>query len=185
MNDIELDDRLLEFSEKTRKAFHFLESEYMYYRNELERSNYKSMKNLEVFIRYFGKKVAVEVTWAIGESVISVGLYELQKGKMPKQENVSFYGEEGYTRAINLDSLVRMVTDGKMTSLLPEYKSDISFSEMCRRAEKATEMIRKDIGGILKNYADRLKKYGKDILKGDTSIFPKVQEYHKKYWEYE
>jgi hypothetical protein len=183
MNASELEDRIQEFSDRTIEAFHFLESQYGYCRNELERSGFESLRDAEVFIQYFSKKVAVEVTWAIGASSIAVGLYELKKRKIP--EKVSFYGDYGYARAINLDSLVRMLTDGKVTSPLPEYLIDISFAEMCRRAEKATEMIRKDIGSILKTLADRLKEYGADILKGDTSIFPQVQKHHRKYWEYE
>jgi hypothetical protein len=121
--------------------------------------------------------VAVEVLWAIGDGNMAVGLYELQNGKIPKK--LSFYGHEGFARAINLDSLVRMKTDGKIDSPLPQRKFGISVAEICRRAEKATEMIRTDMDGILKNFAERLKKYGKDILKGDTTIFPKVQEHHR------
>ena len=185
MNSRDIEERIQQFYEKTIESFHFLESEYGYFRSELQRSGFGDTRSAEVFIRYFGKKVAVEITWAIGASAVSVGLYELLNGKIPDQEKVSFYGHEGFARGIHLDSLVRMLTDGKLISPLPEYVGDISFSEMCRRAEKATEMIKTDMDGILKNFAERLKKYASDIVKGDTSIFPRVQEHHRKYWEVE
>jgi hypothetical protein len=35
---------------------------------------------------------------------------------------------------------------------------------------------------VLEIFAERLKTYGSDILKGETSIFPKVQAYSKKFW---
>ena len=183
MSSNNIDERINEFSNKTIEAFQFLENEYSYIRNDLERRGFEDTRSREVFIRYFSKKVAVEVIWEIGESLVAVGLYELQDGKIP--EKISAYGEEGHGRAINLDSLVRMLTDGEVKSPIPEHAGDISFSEMCRRAEKATEMIKTDMDGILKNFAERLKKYASDILKGDTSIFPRVQEHHRKYWEVE
>lgn len=182
-NDIEK--RIREFSDKTIEAFYFLEKEYGYNRKKLKRNGFKDPRDAEVYIRYFGKKVAVEITWAIGASAVAVGLYELQGGKIPDQEKVSFYGHEGFSRAINLDSLVRMLTAGKINSPLPEYAGNISFAEIDRRVKTASDMIKTDIGGILKILAERLKKYASNILKGDTSIFQQVQKHHREYWDVE
>ena len=177
---IEEEKRINEFAAKTIESFQFLEEKFGYKRKELEKEYFDYPRERRVFIRYFGKKVVVEIIWYIGDANIAVGLYELRKRKIP--EKVSFYGHYGHSRAINLDSFVRMITDGKVTSPIPEYGGNLSFAEKCRRTEKAIELINKNIGGIIKTFAERLKRYGGDILKGDTSIFPKVQEYHRKFY---
>jgi hypothetical protein len=179
-NEIEEEKRISEFEVKTIEAFHFLETEYGYTKENLGRRDFDYPLERAVYIRYFHNKVAVEIIWSIGDGNMGVGLYEIKNGKIP--DNASFYGNKGFTRAINLDSLVRMKTNGEIDSLLPQRKFDISFAEICRRAEKSIEMIRKNMDGILETYAERLKKYATEILKGDTSIFPKVQEYHRKFW---
>jgi len=183
MSSINDEKRIRQFSNKTIKSFHFLESEYGYKREKLEMVDFEYPIERSVLIRYFSKDVAVEVIWYIGKHEIAVGLYELQDGKIP--EKVSVYGDEGYGRAINFDSLVRMLTDGKITSPLPERTLDISFAERCRRVEKAREMIRSNMAEIIETIAERLKMYASDILKGDTSTFSRVQEHHRKYWKYE
>ncbi|MGD2093146.1 MAG: hypothetical protein PVH61_43695 [Candidatus Aminicenantes bacterium] len=177
---IEEEKRIREFSDKVIESFHFLEKEYGYKRKELEKEYFDYPIERKVFIRYFSKKVAVEVVWYIGHCNIAVGLYELHKGKIP--ENVSFYGHYGYSRAINLDSLVRMLTDGEINSPLPERTFHISNAELFRRVEKSTELIRTNMSWILETFAERLKKYAPEILKGDSSIFPRVQEHHTKFW---
>jgi len=181
MNLNNLEDRIKEFSDKTKDIFNFLENEYKYKSSKIERRGFGYTRSKEVFIRYFSKMVAVEVIWAIDESLLSVGLYELQNGEIP--DSISVYGEEGCGRVIILDSLVRMLTDGKVTSPIPDYAGNISLAEMYRRAEKATEMIKTNMSGLLEIFAERLKTYASEIIKGDTSIFPKVQEYHRKYWD--
>jgi hypothetical protein len=164
----DLKKRIREFETKTIEAFHFLEKEYGYKRKKLKRKYFDYPGERTVSIQYFSKNVAVEIDWYIGDGNMAVGLYELQKGKIP--ENVSFYGHEGYARGINLDSLIGMITKGKVKSPIP------------RGLEKAVEMIRTDMGGILETFADRLKKYAHEILKGDTTIFPQVQKYHREFW---
>jgi hypothetical protein len=165
------EEKIDEFSKLTKKIFYFLESDYGYTINELEKRNFKYPLDAEVLINYSGKNIAVSVFWYLSESYIGIGLYELQDGKIT--EKVSFYGDEGYSRAINFDSLVMMLTKGKVKSTIP------------RNVDKAHEMVRKDMAGILKTLAGRLKKYAPEILKGDTSIFPQVQEYHKKLWGFD
>ncbi len=182
LSDIE--ERIQKFNDKTKESFHFLESEYGYTRHELERKGFEyHIREAQVIIRYFSEKIAVEIIWAIGENALAVSLYELQNGIIP--EKVSFYGHKGFAKAINLDSLVRMLTDGKINTPLPELTPNISFAEIDRRFKKSAELLETNMSEILEILAERLKKFGSDILKGDTSIFPKVQEHHRKYWEVE
>lgn len=178
LNDIE--GSIREFTAKTIEEYHFLENEYGYTRKELEKKGFEYPRNAIAFIRYFSEKVAVEVIFGIGRSAITVGLYELKHGKIP--EKVSFYGHKGFSRAINLDSLVRMLTDGEITSPLPEIPRNLSLGEVNRRLKKNAELIETKMGEILKTLAERLKEYASNILKGDTSIFPKVQDHHRKFW---
>ncbi len=168
LSDSDIEERIREFGNKTIEVFHFLENEYGYTRKELERRDFEYPTDAEVFIIYFSRKVAVEVVWAIVENDVAIGLYELENGKMP--EKFSVYGHKGFGRSINFNSLVRMLTDGKVKSPIP------------RSFNKAEEMIRTNMGGILEILAERLKKYASNILKGDTSIFPDVQKHHREFW---
>jgi len=164
----DLKKRISEFADKTIEAFHFLEKEYGYKRKKLKKRDFEYPIDAEVYIRYFSKKVAIEVVWSIGNLNVAVGLYELHKGKIP--DDVSFYGHEGFARGISLNSLVRMITKGKVKSPIP------------RGLEKSKAMIETNMDGILKTFAEWLKKYAPEILKGDTSIFPQVQQYHREFW---
>lgn len=167
-----------EFENEVRKQFSFLESEYGYTAEGLELLDSEYPKDARAVVRYLGC-VGVEIQMELGR--ISVLLYELDKGRMP--ERVSFYGDKGYARAIDLDSLVRTVTHGAVPSPLPELPYRISDAEMYRRIEKASELMRTKKEEIMEAYAGRLKSYGIGILKGDTAIFPQVQENARKFYE--
>lgn len=167
-----------EFEKEVRTQFSFLESEYGYSVEGLLLLDIEHPKDARAVMRYLGR-VGIEVQMALGS--IAVGLYELDNGRMP--EKISFYGDKGYARAINLDSLVRTVTRGAVRSPLPELPYDISNAEMCRRVEKRSELVRTKKKEILAAYADRLKCYGSEILKGDAAIFPDVQQNHRQFYE--
>ncbi|MGH9825007.1 MAG: hypothetical protein ACREDR_17390 [Blastocatellia bacterium] len=167
-----------EFERGVRKHFSFLESEYSYKVEGLLLLDSEYPKDARAVMRYIGC-VGVEIQMSLGG--IAVGLYELENGRIP--EKVSFYGDEGYARAINLDSLVRTVTGGAVRSPLPELPYHISNAEMYRRVQKRSELIRTKMSEIIEAYADRLKRYGSEILKGDTSIFPTVQKNHSEFFE--
>ena|SRR5438132_3339249 len=166
------------FASQVRTAFAFLEKKYGYSREGPILLNFEYPKDARTVMRYLGPSVGIEVEMSLGD--IGIGIYELENGQIPKR--VSFYGDKGYARAIDLDSLVRTVTQGAVRSPLPELPSDISNAEMIRRVERRSEMLRTGMEEILKTYAERLKQYGSDILNGDTSIFPAVQQHHSEFY---
>ncbi len=168
---------LAEFENEVRRHFSFLESEYGYSVEGLLMLDSEYPKDARAVMRYFGS-VGIDVQMGLGS--ITVGLYELENGSIP--EKVSFSGDEGYARAINLDSLVRTVTRGAVSSLLPELPYGITNAEMYRRVEKRSELLRTKKGEIIEAYANRLKQYASEILKGDTAIFPAVQQNHKEFY---
>ena len=166
---------LKEFEKEVRNQFSFLETEYGYSVEGLLLLDYEYPLDARAVMRYIGR-VGVEVEMSLGSIVVS--LYELDNGRVP--ERLSFYGDKGYARGISLDSLVRTVTHDAVKSPLPELIYQISNAEMYRRAAKSSDLIRTKKKEILEAYTDRLKRYASEILKGDTAIFPEVQEDHRR-----
>jgi len=172
--------RIGEFSEFVKSSFHYLEVDYKYQRSEIVINDPESSRDIKVTIQYLGKTVGVVVAWFVGEHNIVVGIYELHNGAIP--EKVSFYGDSGFYRAINLNSLCKMISNGDIEPPIPELTPNLKLKEMYRRADISADILRHNMGGVIKILAERLKKYGDRILIGDISIFPKVQEFHKKIW---
>jgi hypothetical protein len=75
-----------------------------------------------VAILYLGRNVGVRIIWAIND---------------------------GYWRAIKLESLIDMICPEKNILPLPQITPKIGFSETERRINKNIEMIRADMSGML------------------------------------
>ena len=90
------------FSSEVQKNFDFLVDDYGFTYQGLEKKDFNYRKDARVSETYLGERVGLRITWWIGDSKISVSLYELQDGKIP--DKASFYGDDGYSRAINFNS---------------------------------------------------------------------------------
>ena len=180
INKQERRELIAQFSSKFQEHFYFLESEYGYIRGELKKCDFHYPQDAYVAIPYLGRNVGVQIIWSINNGYMTVIFAELENHKIPVK--ISFYGDVGYWRAIKLESLIDVICPEKIILPLPQITPKISFAETERRINKSTEMIRTDMGGILEGFAKILKEVGSEILKGDTSMFPDVQAYHKKIW---
>ncbi len=178
-----IDDRLQKFFSDVSVEFRFLEIDFGFTRRSLERRDFEHARDASAIVPYVGRLVGIQVIWGLGEAVISVCLYELEDGEFP--EKYSFYKANTVARAIHLDSLVRFLSDGEVGSPLPEITPDLSVAEMIRRGERRARMINADMRGVLSEFANRLKEFGSDVLRGDTSVFSDVQAHHERFWRQE
>jgi len=169
------------FENKVKQLFKYLETEFFYSFEGGCKKNFHYPMDAIVTVCYIGE-LGVLINWHIGENWISVDLCELEDGKIPKK--ISFYGNEGYAKAITLDSYIEYKTNGKVISPLPEISEDMSVNEMSIRAEKRKEILESDFDSILELYSNRLKEYAKDILNGNTDDFQQIIDYHTTKWNY-
>ncbi len=178
MASVESKRRIKDFSRAVQIAFQYLVDEYGFVCKGVKEIDMDSPKDAVVTITYLGKDVGVIIGWAMPE--IFVTITELEQKDIPKRVS-TFSNQKGLPRAISLDLLVKMrIEEGKEkpTSPLQEMGRFVSFTEMSfKRMQKYCEMLNERLEDVVQVFAERLRKYGSEILRGDTSIFPKVQEY--------
>ncbi len=174
---VELEQNIRNFEKAVLTSFSFLETEYGYSRRALERRDFDDFRDANVIVPYYGATVAVHVYYYIGDIKVGAAVYELEDGRMP--ERVSFYGDPGYSRAINVDDFVAMASGGTVTSVLPEASPRKPRLGEFRAADLRREALTTNMAGVIAEVAERLRDYCSPILKGDTSSFPAVQRFHK------
>ena len=83
------------------KPFSFLEKQYRFSRTRTELRDSQDVQDTVVAVPYVSDRVGLEVQFRPGESLITCVLYELESGRRPAR--LSYYGQAGYARAVNLD----------------------------------------------------------------------------------
>jgi hypothetical protein len=155
------------FSELVLKEFAFLEIEHGYTINNLEKLDFEYPKDMSVRLLYTSKFIAIDVRWYLMNASMGVGLYEMKDGSLlPKY---SFYGDEGYGKAIDLNMLVEYKTKGLIKNPLLEVGKRGAWI-------KRDKLINDKMGELLHTYAQWLKEYANEIIKGNTTIFPEIHE---------
>jgi hypothetical protein len=179
----QVDRDIRRFESAVVKAFSFLESEFGFRRQPPDRRDMNDLRDMAVVIPYEGDHVTLEVEFRPGESLIGAALYELQDGRKPKR--VSFYGDEGYARAVNVDSYVSMKSGGTVEPILPRITRDIGVKDIGRIGKVRSELLSKKMEPLIEELARRVRVYCAAILRGDTSEFPAAQQYHKELFQVE
>lgn len=161
------------YFKKSGDIFKFLETDFDYIRTGSEIKNESYYPDAEAILNYSGNKVAIKVFWNFAGALIGVVFIELQNGQLP--EKISFWGNGDYGRAISLYSLINVInTEESKHFLLKNY-----YSVMFRDIKKREKIINENMEQVLENLAIMTKKYALDVLRGDTSIFPKIQAYEE------
>lgn len=171
--------RTAQYEARVRAAFGFLEEEFSFQFVETVAKDARSPRDGALECRYLSiNATVVGVRWDVGENNLGVDVYSIgPDGEIP--EHVSFEGDPGLPPAVSLDSLVEQATGGKVKSPLPEIVGEMSFAEACRRADERQRRIQNSFDELLGIYAERLRTYGAEILKGgreqlhDVSILNK------------
>ncbi len=158
-------------------SFSFLETEYGFQRRALERRDFEDLRDANVIIPYYGSSIAVHAYYDVCSISVEAAIYELENGRMP--ERISFYGDAGYYRAITVDSYVAVASSGTVPPMLPEPSPRKPRIGIFRAYDMRRELLRTNMAGVVAQTAERMKAYCAPALKGDTSMFPAVQQFHK------
>lgn len=164
------------FENSVIDKFYFLEKS-GFWRMPLKKIDFEYPQDRRVEVRYFSKSLCIIVRWYLVYANFEVGLIELVKGKFP--EKYSFYGDEGYARGISLCDFIEFITEVEEKSPLKNTKLNNSIKKITDDWEERGKLINEKFDWLIAKYAEMLENYCKEILDGDFSIFPKVQNYSK------
>jgi hypothetical protein len=165
-----------EFERTVEHEFNFLQN-YGFKKACLQKIDFEYPQDKRVEVNYFSETVCVTIRWFLIYANLEVGLIELIDTKLP--EKISFYGGQGYGRAISLVDLVELMTRNKTTDPLPSPHSKASIKELMSAWKNRDKLIQSDLPGLIAKYARALESFGTKVLGGDLSVFSAVQAYSK------
>lgn len=172
--------KIKRFEEYVYKHFSFLEKLH-FKKGKIKWKDIQYPQDMHVEIEYYSDTIFVTISWYLIESNIGIGICELNNGK--KYQKYSSFGDKGYGRGIILYDLVEYLTKGKIKRPLPEILPKDNTSSVMKKVRESEKLINNNFENVIKDFANLLNYYAKEILEGDLSIFPIVQEYSKKKME--
>jgi hypothetical protein len=177
----ELEKRIIEFECFVTQHFEFLVNDFGLIKGQLRKQDFDDKREAMVSIRYKGGPVDVEIGWGIGFA--SIGITLRDNNYPESQQVIAKIKNLKPAKVIYFESAVEYLSEGKEVSLIPEISRNISFSEMKNNADKREKLINQSMEEIVKKLAEKLNKYGAEIIKGDTSRFPEFEKYYaEKYY---
>lgn len=182
MNNLSnLEEKIETFSRIVQKYFKFLETDYGLIKGKLKKYNFNEPRDALVSIRYRGNPVDVEIGWGIGSA--SIGITLRDNNYLVSQKREALKTNLKPIKVVDFETAVEYLTNGKEKPIIPEISKNISFEEIKRNADKRQQLINQSMEDIVKHLAEKLKKYGDGIIKGNTDQFPEVDKYYtKKYY---
>ena len=168
-----------DFLEHAMHHFRFLEESYGFNREEAE-SRDEGTPDATTSLNYLNPDVGVGVKVILHhcDPYLGVALCELDRRNSIGK--ISFYGDSGFSRAMNLESLVEVKTDGQLPPIMPSNEAGITIPEIRRRMATRQELLNSRLEEVVRDLSDRLQKYGREVLQGDLRIFPIVQQFHRR-----
>jgi hypothetical protein len=167
-------DIFIPFFRTVKRSFAYLVDDLDYRLTATVIENLDEVRDTKAAVRYLGWKVAVEVYWyPTSGSYIGVALIEVKQKDIYPNKGRFFGHSRGDSRAINLISLLEMRGNADLLMLRPIR----SVTPVAVRKRQA--LIENNMEGIIANLADLLRGQAHDILKGDISMFSKVQKHEE------
>lgn len=163
-----MNERVVDFFATATEAFHFLEQQYGYQRQD---GFVEEERDATARLRYLGSRVGVEISWYFANSAIGVSFIELLQPGMLPDFWAAFGNYPGAAKAISLYTLVEMQGHLEDPDFLLQYNGS-------RKRNKRAKLIEMRMPDILAGLARATQTYAADILEGDISIFPQVMAYY-------
>jgi len=141
------------FERTCKKEFRFLSAEYGLKTTSIKKDVYGC------YATYRNDVVAVEISFEIKDGGIFIMLCRMVNGELPEDE--IFVRSETVLNRFDLEDVVNL--NDPSVDLEPDFADPYNPT--------AKELVEN-----LKVYAEALKKYAKDILSGDFSIFAELEK---------
>jgi hypothetical protein len=161
------------FFAETKRIFRFLETDFGYKLIFADMKHENYYPDSVAVVQYLGGKVGIEIYWYFASAVIDVAFVEIMKvGEYPEKKR--FFGRSSVgAAAIGLHTYLEYRQ--KDSLYLLKKMSSRKMSDIKKRGS----IIQNNLSTVLENIAGILLEQAKDILLGDTSIFPLIQEYEE------
>jgi hypothetical protein len=176
-NNQEIEEKLNDFSDIVQEYFSFLVDDYGFVRKGLEKLDFEYPQDKQARIEYLSDFLCVRIDWHLADATMGVGLIELERGKIP--EKYSYFEKKGFSRAVNLSTLVEFLSKGEMRDPLPNAGPRAGARKIMKAWRERERLIEQNKRNILATYSNWLRTYASDVLARDTSIFEPVQRYEK------
>ena len=161
------------FLAETKRVFRFLETDFGYKLIFADMQHEGYYPDALAVVQYLGRNVGVEIYWYFASAVIDVAFVEIIKvGQYPEKKR--FFGKSSVgAAAIGLHSYLKY--QQKESLYLLKRMSSRKMSDIKKRAV----LIQENLTTVLENVAGIVLEQTKEILLGDTSIFPTIQAYEE------
>jgi hypothetical protein len=147
----------MKIKENFEEAFKFLVSDY----NFTFESTIVENWGYESLYLNGDRNVGVKVTYEYRESYVFIMIYRLINGVL--KEDPKSIDKSTILNSFSLDDIINLENPSSLIKPSYEYPKDSIFFDE-----------EKGFFFYLKEFADNLKTYGKDVLKGNFEIFPKL-----------
>lgn len=158
------------FYDLVEQAFAFLPATYDCRLHSKHLDDIEVHRDTRTTVTYVGKKIEVDIFWDIASATIEVWFVELQIPRVSPTKRVTHgEGKEG-ARQIDLHTLAEALghTDD------PDFMLGVEPADNARIINKRFKLLQTNFAGVIAALAGATERYGRDILLGDTSIFPQV-----------
>jgi hypothetical protein len=161
-----MDEIVKRFLSCTLEYFKFLENEngYEVAFSGIENNNY--YPDAQVIVKYINSKMEIDIFWYAAGANIGVNFIDLTNGMYLNDQSKT-------PKIVNIYTLVDYLNSDDNNLFLLEDINSVTFSKI----KKRENIINENMEDIVKNLAIIVKKYARDIIEGDISIFDDVIQY--------
>lgn len=158
------------FYDHIEQEFAFLPTTYGCRLHSKHLDDIQDLRDTRAMVTYVGKKIEVDIKWDIPSAIMRVTFVELQIPYVSPTTRITYReGKEG-AREIDLYTLAEVL--GHVDD--PDFMLGVSPECDGRSINKRFKLLHTNLGGVIAGLARATERYGSDILRGDTSIFPQV-----------
>jgi len=169
----------LEFETLVSDKFSFLQGEYGYEQHGTRFPNLALSHGDECGISFGSSdlQMAVDVFLDFETYLVDVALFRSHDGSFVEH---SVWGQVHLTQAVLLSALIEHNTaDEEAAYVLPPSLPMLSWREKQRRFDARRTAIQENLEGVVQEAADRLSRFGGNVLRGDMSLFPQIQSFYR------
>jgi hypothetical protein len=139
------------FEQIIRQEFKYLETDFSFHIHKVEKNVYGC------HVMFKGSALGIEICFEVHEGHVSVRIYRLKDGEIPKYP--IFFDPKAEFLIFYFDDLMLLKTKH---SIEQNERSVFEYGGYMKR--------------IIKEYAENLRIYGADLLNGDFSVFPEIHK---------
>ena len=163
-----------------KKHFSFLESEYAFNFEGFAITKDSDFRNKVIWARYRTEHAGVSIKWWIGDPGFCVKLWQMDDYITSGRRSAAGSDASRHYNTVYLDNYVENLTGGEIKRI-----GEFNERDIIQIITKYAFKERGTIEDVIESYAQKLQKYGTEILKGDFSKFALSKAVYRDIWSLE